>query len=573
MAVDRNKFDEQIALAESISSHYADLHSLSNVSMSRHLKDHFDIKVMVVGHFNAGKSSLLNELLGMPDFLEEAQVPQTAIATELIYDEVQSSCAYTNNGEIEPLITSNSYLPDKYAKIVHRLPSHSLKEIVDFTIVDTPGLDSGIENHIKALSQYIGKGSAFIVVVDQEKGGIDKTTLDFIEEVATYSRGQVAILINKCDKITADIRDEIISIAKQTLESRFMSFPIYGVSRFDDDIANKLIGIINQFQAQSIFDHTMKQNLRNGFIDIKHVLENTRTLLCLDTFNLDSEIAKNRRIQEELDNSINQRRDEFCNNISNKAEEILGEIRNALIDRAGSISEAIISGNETAAQAIITETIRPIMLSISKNNSIALIDSISKSLTFDKAISSSDFVDVAMSLANNLKEMIVSGTFESSFEVDDSSRSTLPQSKKAKKESNHSNEIYHLVTGIVSICTDVIAPWMEIVVILAPDIISVVSSLFSESDSEQTKRLFINNSIPQICNRLYPEIAQSLEVSGLAVLEVYKNQLNEKLTIIKQTIIEAEAKKKEAIESYNQYRKMLDEDISSIEKELSNLEV
>ena len=305
MAVDRNKFDEQIALAESISSHYADLHSLSNVSMSRHLKDHFDIKVMVVGHFNAGKSSLLNELLGMPDFLEEAQVPQTAIATELIYDEVQSSCAYTNNGEIEPLITSNSYLPDKYAKIVHRLPSHSLKEIVDFTIVDTPGLDSGIENHIKALSQYIGKGSAFIVVVDQEKGGIDKTTLDFIEEVATYSRGQVAILINKCDKITADIRDEIISIAKQTLESRFMSFPIYGVSRFDDDIANKLIGIINQFQAQSIFDHTMKQNLRNGFIDIKHVLENTRTLLCLDTFNLDFEIPKGRRSQDELDKSNN----------------------------------------------------------------------------------------------------------------------------------------------------------------------------------------------------------------------------------------------------------------------------
>lgn len=178
-----------------------------------------------------------------------------------------------------------------------------------------------------------------------------------------------------------------------------------------------------------------------------------------------------------------------------------------------------------------------------------------------------------MSLANNLKEMIVSGTFESSFEVDDSSRSTLPQSKKAKKGSNHSNEIYHLVTGIASICTDVIAPWMEIVVILAPEIISVVSSLFSESDSEQTKRLFINNSIPQICNRLYPEIAQSLEVSGLAVLEVYKNQLNEKLTIINQTIIEAEAKKKEAIESYYQYRKMLDEDISSIEKELSNLEV
>ena len=572
MAVNRNKFDKQVELAESIYSHYYDSNTERITYEKEHFKEHFDIKVMVVGHFNAGKSSLINELLKIPDFLEEAQEPQTAIATELVYDEHRSSYAYPYDGEVEPWSDSKYYSPEKYIKLMHRLPSPALKAIGDFTIVDTPGLDSGIENHIKALSQYIGKGSAFIVVIDQEKGGIDRNTLGFIEEVSQYSRGQVAVLINKCDKITDEMRDEIVQGARKTLESRFMSFPVFAVSRFDKDISEKLICIINQFDAQKAFDFVMKQNLRNGLTDLLQILESTKQLLCFDTYDLDTEIAENKKLLEEIEGSISHHREEYYKKIDNKTEEIIEQIRGALIERADSISDAILSGNETAAHAIITETIRPIMLTVSKNNSLALVDSISKDLAFDKVTSSSDYFDVALSLATKLKEMIVSGTFELYMDNNDSSKVLFLQPKVEANKNKHVKDIYHFAAGIASICTDVIAPWMEIVIVLAPDIISVVSSLFKESESEQAKRLFINNAIPQICNRLYPEVKDSLEKSGLAVLEAYRMQLGEKITAINLNIIEAENKKKDTVESFEQYKKMLDDDISLIKNELTNLQ-
>ena len=46
------------------------------------------------------------------------------------------------------------------------------------------------------------------MVIDQEKGGIDQTSLDFLQEISNYSR-QIAVLINKCDKITKEDADNI----------------------------------------------------------------------------------------------------------------------------------------------------------------------------------------------------------------------------------------------------------------------------------------------------------------------------------------------------------------------------
>jgi hypothetical protein len=107
--------------------------------------------------------------MGKNDFLKEAQEPQTAIATELIYDEEESAYAYDINGAKETYSTDKEYTPNQYNHLEYRLNVPALKEIRDFTIVDTPGFDAGIEAHAKALANYIGVGSAYIVVIDQEK--------------------------------------------------------------------------------------------------------------------------------------------------------------------------------------------------------------------------------------------------------------------------------------------------------------------------------------------------------------------------------------------------------------------
>ena len=92
--VDRKKFDHALAMRQQLEAHYPDRNFQDAFQLSEELRDHFEIKLLVVGHFSAGKSALLNALLQRPAFLKEAQQPQTALATELVYDTTEQAFAY-----------------------------------------------------------------------------------------------------------------------------------------------------------------------------------------------------------------------------------------------------------------------------------------------------------------------------------------------------------------------------------------------------------------------------------------------------------------------------------------------
>ena len=71
--VDRKKFDHALAMRQQLEAHYPDRNFQDAFQLSEELRDHFEIKLLVVGHFSAGKSALLNALLQRPAFLKEAQ--------------------------------------------------------------------------------------------------------------------------------------------------------------------------------------------------------------------------------------------------------------------------------------------------------------------------------------------------------------------------------------------------------------------------------------------------------------------------------------------------------------------
>ena len=67
-------------------------------------------------------------------------------------------------------------------------------------------------------------------------------------------------------------------------------------------------------------------------------------------------------------------------------------------------------------------------------------------------------------LASNLKSLIDSGTF-----------TPAPQSGLGKhKKDDRNNTLYHAITGVVAAATDAIAPWLEVIIILLPDIIHLL---------------------------------------------------------------------------------------------------
>ena len=558
--VNRNAYDETIEKMKEIISHHSGDDFVKGISQIENIRENFDIKLMLVGHFSAGKSSLLNVLLGKPEFLKEAQEPQTAIATELIYDEEESAFAYDINGAKEIYSVNKEYTPNQYNHLEYRLNVPALKEIGDFTIVDTPGFDAGIEAHAKALANYIGVGSAYIVVIDQEKGGIDQTTLEFIQEISNYSR-QIAVLINKCDKITPEVAESIAESARFTLSTYGLPYKVYTISKKDVDVSNKLISIISGFNAQIAFDRALIRQMKTELINIEKVLSVTKKKIYLDTYDLDADIAMYTRLEEQLAGSFDKKREEASEELDNTVQEVTNHIRSALISHADSVAEALLSGNQVAAEAIIVETIRPIMLATMKDISVRQIDNVTDALDFTGLVNESegiDLTDVAVNLAGNLKDLIEQGTFDIK---------TVADIESADKKKN----VYRAIMGVAAIATDFIAPWLEVVIILLPDIINLLHGMFGESDTELARRRFVNNVVPQIINKIYPQVKYNVENTTKLVLDEYEKLLNEKIETIKNNITEAQNKKNQKIEDFEKYKVTISSDIEIARKLIAEL--
>lgn len=558
--VNRNAYDETIEKLKEVYTHHEGFDFETSLRQIAEIRDNFDIKLMLVGHFSAGKSSLLNMLIGRPDFLKEAQEPQTAIATELIYDETESAFAYDETGNKEVMNTHKEYSPKNYNHLEYRIHSENLKKISDFTIVDTPGFDAGIEAHVKALASYIGMGSAYLVVIDQEKGGIDETTLEFIQEISNYS-SQISILINKCDKITATVAESIAESARFTLATHGYNYKVYTVSKRDTDIAEKLVEIITSFNAQAAYDKVMVRRLKSELISSEKILSVVQKKIFLDTFDLDADIALYSRLEEQLSSTFEAKKEEAKEELENTVQEVTNRIRSTLIARADSVVEALLSGNQVAAEAIIIENVRPIMLSTMKDISIRQIDNVTDSLDFTGLVNDTEGIDlstVAVNIANNIKDLIEEGAFET-------------KNKEKKNKDTKNKNIYRVITGIAAIATDVIAPWLEVVIILLPDIISLLQGMFGESNNQLAKRRYINNVVPQIMNKMYPQIKQNVETTTKIVLDEYEKLLTEKIENIKKNIIEAQNKKVQKVQEFEQYKSIIYEDIVTIKELIGEL--
>ena len=164
------------------------------IFMNNNYKEH----ILMIGGYSAGKSALLNKYIGK-NILKENQQPETDIATELYFSENEKIIANLLNGEKKEISSLKNIDIDTTKNIEYYINSGNINEQSDYILVDTPGFDSGIEKHNKALMQYIDYKTAFIVAIDCEKGTISESVLKFINEISNYSM-DIAIIINKCDK-------------------------------------------------------------------------------------------------------------------------------------------------------------------------------------------------------------------------------------------------------------------------------------------------------------------------------------------------------------------------------------
>lgn len=359
------------------------------------------IKVPFVGDFNAGKSSLINAMLGV-DLISTNILPETAVAYEFYYDTQEkleiweedrliqtTGLSQINNLTLTPKNLVKVYINNEFVK------SQYERNII---IVDMPGIDSGLEAHNNAILNYIQDGTYFVLLTDVEGGTLRQTAINFIDEVKKYG-ASVAVVISKTDKKPIE---EIPNI-KATIEKTALLHVGNNVKIATSSAVNKdfaeVIGILNSIDSEQIIKlkyEPLVKTLINGYIS---ELQLQMKLLIQDKSQFEQKIQK---LKEEKENAIIElkHKSETAQSVKGSADDILNDIATALQAKSGYLATLLYNGQDVNIfkQELLT-IIRPVIVTSFKREITEYQDVIGKvvqdfSLKADEILSDKDLSGV-----------------------------------------------------------------------------------------------------------------------------------------------------------------------------------
>ena len=431
------------------------------------IKD-FTAKILFVGGFSAGKSALINAFLGNY-ILEEDINPETAVATEV-----------------------------------------PVAEFPDLVLVDMPGFDSGIEAHNKALVQYIGEASAYIFVIDAEKGTVDRSSIQFLNEIKNYSRF-FRFVLTKTDKVTPANVNAVAQHVGEILNAELdEDTPITITFNRDPNAHDKIKALLEQFPVDRLMIHKLGGEtlmLLNQSIELLQVQLNS---LELDTNAIDAAIDERERQKFNLEREMKHQRRELHLKMQNEnVSRILDDAEAALRNQLDSLVAAADQGGDIFSERV-NSILRPVLVGSTQRY-------VSENFN--------EFVDAIGNVNRNN---------ETSFDDKaDTVRRTADALQNALKKSvefagSHDlNKVFKVLSTSLAVLTNVIAPWMELVIIFLPEIIATLNSLFGRSREDQIREKLQFEIIPQIRDRLLPAVRESMAEIEAQMVEDLEREFND----------------------------------------------
>lgn len=559
--IDKSKNEERLLVLKEIAEKYNLIDIIDKLNCFEILNRDYCAHILVVGSFSAGKSALLNKYIGK-SVLEESQAPETAFATELKFSENERLVAeYIDGTKIENLdfnvLKSDA---DKISNLICYVNSENIKLHPDYIMVDTPGFDSGVERHNKALIKYIPQGTAYILVIDSDKGTLSESTLNFLKEVNCYSN-DIGIIINKCDKkIPTEVEKVKNHIKNMLLAHTGFDYPIITTSIHDLDILEKLNELVESFDVNYLYD----KNVTSELVYIKELIEDSLVIIqdneSCDLSELDNEINLREKAKTELINSIDSKKAKIKSEIrGNMKNKIISLVRNGLTNQADYLATGALISAESLQQRVI-EIVRPILITEVEEYSEVAIDAFVNKLevsllkSFDEEL---DLEQIIKSVYEKIKGIIDSGKFNISnrsiFELDSN-----------KKFNSMSTKLYKTISTAIAISTNVLAPIIELLIVFLPDLVNLFKSIVSDSREEKAKKIILNEIIPQIIAKLHNELDVPLQDVEEAAINGVVLTIQELIDTENNALAILKSKKQEKIDSYDNKVLNIQKDIELI---------
>lgn len=323
------------------------------------------IKVPFVGDFDAGKSSLLNAMMGV-DLLPTDILPTTAVSYELYYSTKEQLKIFHKGvlKEITPLsqIASLKVVPGDVVYVYINNDFVRKMNERNIVVVDMPGIDSGIEEHNNAILNYLSEGSSFFLVTDAEQGTLRRSAIRFVDELKKYSL-QCNVIISKADKKTASeiekIKSEVENQAKRTIRTDIeVGVTSAAEKRFDD-----VTRMLNELDAEKIFVEKFSKSVKSFISDI---ISELQLQIKLVLSNKEDFSAKIEALKAEHDKALNNLKEKSRNaqSLNNSAEDILDDIREAITAKSAYLASLLYNSNNdaNAFNNELLSIIRPVLV-------------------------------------------------------------------------------------------------------------------------------------------------------------------------------------------------------------------
>ncbi|WQY72210.1 dynamin family protein [Helicobacter pylori] len=203
--------------------------------------------VAVGGGFSAGKSTFLNNLLGLKLKLPEDIDPTTAIPTYCLKGKKEVLMGFSQNGgmvELPNLAFNHQFLESLGFNLKEIMPSMLLSapsvpfEFLCF--IDTPGYNPGNQGYTsgdkEASKESLKHTKHILWLISCERGGIESGDLEFLQEL--YEEGkQVFIVLSRADRRTKSQLEVVAKQIRETLKDHgieFLGIGAYSATRYQE---------------------------------------------------------------------------------------------------------------------------------------------------------------------------------------------------------------------------------------------------------------------------------------------------------------------------------------------------
>jgi len=380
------------------------------------------LRVVVVGKFSSGKSTIINALLRTQLLGADVTQGTTKVPTTIEYGEEPNAFVYFNDG------TSTSYNNVKDAVYENNLPrfvcdytvketsSSSVKEVRilypskflknGIALIDTPGIDSTVKQHNEMTAKTIQEADAALIIIPFDQP-LPESVKNFLDSKAFAHMPRCLFVVSSSDMETdyREIERKLYHIKKE-LENLKVNTGLILPAAFQlilEEIKQNDNGLIRNRLSSDEWNRNLAQFIGTEFILTSYLIEQ-KPLIRFERINrylsilyrdLDSHLV-------ELDRKHEERQNALTNSPIKDIDELVYQEKQRIIsgfdDKVATVRNQINKSIERSIRELIDST-KTELLPVTKHD---IVQTVVKNNVENSDIQKSEIIHLAVQLESDL---------------------------------------------------------------------------------------------------------------------------------------------------------------------------